>query len=247
MKNESDLYPYSVADLSSRDALIIAPHPDDESIGCGGSIIRHLKAGRKVKVIFLTDGDRGDFEGRFGDDYKTLRRQSAIRAMDMLGVQDYEFWSYGDRNLYSAEKEIEERLVHVLDIPDKPLVYAPSPYEAHPDHRASFNAVWRLKERVEVNVAVYEVLMALYPNILVDVTAEMEKKKEAIKSYRTELSYNDYIAKVEGLNRFRTATLPANVRYAEAFILLDKTGHRGDADTPALKLLKQFLGNGVFL
>jgi hypothetical protein len=45
MKNESDLYPYSVSYLSLRDAIVISPHPDDESIGCGGSIVKHIKAG----------------------------------------------------------------------------------------------------------------------------------------------------------------------------------------------------------
>lgn len=65
MLNEPDIYPYSVSDLSRKDALVIAPHPDDESLGCGGSIAKHIKAKSRVKVIFLTDGDKGDFEGRF--------------------------------------------------------------------------------------------------------------------------------------------------------------------------------------
>ncbi len=236
LRNESDLYPCSVTDLSLKDALVIAPHPDDESIGCGGSVVKHVKAGRKVRVIFLTDGDRGDFKGRFGDDYKSLRRASALRAMEILGVTDYEFWGYGDRNLYSSEREIEERLMHTIGAFGHSLIYVPSPYEAHPDHRASFSAVWRLREKADITMAVYEVLMALYPNVLVDITHEMGKKEKAIQSYYTELSYNDYLAKVEGLNRFRTTMLPLNVKHAEAFIFLDRNGS-GD-DTLALRLLK---------
>ncbi len=236
LRNESDLYPSSITDLSSKDALIIAPHPDDESIGCGGSIVKHIKAGKRLKVIFLTDGDKGDFERRFGDDYKTLRRESAVRAMEMLGVKDYEFWGYGDRNLYSSEKEIEERLMHTIGAFGHCLVYVPSPYEAHPDHRASFNAVWRLREKADITMVVYEVLMALYPNVLVDITHEMGKKEKAIQSYYTELSYNDYLAKVEGLNRFRTTMLPGNVEHAEAFVFLDSGGFH--TDSLALRLLK---------
>lgn len=76
--------------------------------------------------------------------------------------------------------------------------------------------------------------MALYPNTLVDITNEMEKKKKAIKSYFTELYYNDYLTKVEGLNRFRTATLPKNIKYAEAFLLLENSVQV--ADTFPLKL-----------
>jgi LmbE family N-acetylglucosaminyl deacetylase len=217
-KNEADFYPYSVTDLSSRDALIIAPHPDDESLGCGGSIAKHIKAGSRVKVIFLTDGDKGDFQSRFGGNYTKIRRKSADKAMEMLGVNDYEFWSYGDRELYLREDEIERRLPAVIGSFSPALIYAPSPFEAHPDHRASFNAVWRTTKQMEITLVLYEVLMALYPNTLVDITNEMEQKKRAVGCYFTELSCNDYVAKIEGLNSFRTATLPDTVKHAEGFI-----------------------------
>jgi len=82
--------------------------------------------------------------------------------------------------------------------------------------------VWNIRHHVEGSaLAFYEILMALYPNILVDITAEMNIKRRAIESYFTEVYYNDYVSKVVGLNRFRTATLPKHMKYAEAFILLE--------------------------
>lgn len=228
-KSESDIYPYSVTDLSKKDALVIAPHPDDESLGCGGSIARHVKAGSRVKIIFMTNGDRGDFEGKFGGNYVKMRKQSAEKAMEILGVKDYEFWSYKDRDLYSVEKEIKEKLFHTIEIFPPSLIYAPSPLEAHPDHKVAFEVVWNLKGKIKANLAFYEILMALYPNVLVDITAEMEQKKRAIESYYTEVYYNDYVTKVEGLNRFRTATLPKNIKYAEAFFLLESNMQTADA------------------
>jgi len=222
-QNESDLYPYLVTDLSPKDALVIAPHPDDESLGCGGSIVKHIKAGNRVKVIFLTDGDKGDFEGRFGENYVSMRRQSAHKAMEVLGVQDYEFWGYEDRNLHLAEKEVMDRLRSTIEMFSPSLIYVSSPFEVHPDHRTSFKVVWELRKKIGITVALYEVLMALYPNVLVDITDEMEQKKRAIESYVTEVFYNDYVAKVEGLNRFRTTTLPKHIKYAEAFILSENS------------------------
>jgi LmbE family N-acetylglucosaminyl deacetylase len=239
MLNESDIYPYSVLDFSSIDALCIAPHPDDESLGCGGSIVRHIKGGSRVKVIFLTNGDRGDFEKKFGDNYVKMRKQSAEKAMEILGVKDYEFWSYKDRELYLAEKEIKKRLLHTIEIFSPSLIYAPSPLEVHPDHKVAFKIVWDLKEKLSINIAFYEVLMALYPNILVDITEEIEQKKRAIESYFTEVYYNDYITKVEGLNKFRTATLPKNIKYAEAFFLLENNVQI--TDTFPLKLFNAAL------
>jgi LmbE family N-acetylglucosaminyl deacetylase len=235
LQNESNLYPYSVSDFSSKDALVVAPHPDDESLGCGGSLVKHIAAGSRVKIIFLTDGEKGDFECRYGEDYRTLRRASSHKALGILGVTDYEFWGYADRNLYPAESEVGERLIHVVEGFSPSLIYLTSPFEAHPDHRASFNAVWKIRKKIAVPILLYEILMALYPNTLVDISREMNQKKKAIGCYHTELIYNDYLSKVEGLNRFRTATLPRNVKYAEAFMLFEEKEHV--TDTLSFKLL----------
>ncbi len=236
-KNESDIYPYTVTDVSREDALIIAPHPDDESLGCAGSIIRHVKAKSRVKVVFLTDGDKGDFEGRFGKEYVKMRRQSAERAMEILGVTDYQFLGYPDRELFLREHDAADRLLRVVEAFSPGILYAPSPCEAHPDHKASFRLAWELRKKCEIPLAFYEVLMALFPNVLVDITEEMEQKKRAIAAYSTEIYYNDYIAKVEGINRFRTATLPRDIKYAEGFILM---GKGSSASSLAARLVSLF-------
>jgi LmbE family N-acetylglucosaminyl deacetylase len=223
--NEPDIYPYSVTDISSRDVLVVAPHPDDESLGCGGSIIKHLRAGSRVKVIFLTNGDKGDFKRKFGKDYVETRKKSSLKAMDTLGVKDYEFWGYGDRELDSTFGSVSKRLRKSVDSFNPSVVYAPSPYESHPDHRTAFRLVWELKEQFNISVAFYEVLMTVYPNMLVDITGEMKKKKKAIECYHTEVYYNDYVEKITGLNRFRTVTLSKDVKYAEAFVLIDKSSN----------------------
>jgi LmbE family N-acetylglucosaminyl deacetylase len=221
VKQEPDVYPYTVTDLSGNDALVIAPHPDDESLGCGGSLVRHIKAGRRVKIIFLTNGDKGDFEGRFGKEYIEIRKKSAQKALDILGVMDYEFWGYGDREFHMAVQDVRVKLSRTIEAFRPSLIYAPSPFEAHPDHKGAFEVIWHLKEQFDITIAFYEILMAIYPNVLVDITAEMGLKTRAIESYFTEVYYNDYVTKVVGLNRFRTATLPRNITYAEAFVLLE--------------------------
>lgn len=222
MHKETEIYPYLVTDLSRSDALIIAPHPDDESIGCGGTIVKHIKAGSRVKVIFLTDGDAGDFEGRFGGRYTELRKASAMNAMMMLGVTDYEFWSYKDRAIASVEKEIIQRLKETIKDFSPELIYAPSPFEVHPDHKAASMAVWRLANEIGIKVNFYEVIVALYPNILIDITSEIEEKRKAISCYHTELYYHDYLSHIEGLNRFRSLTLPKKTAFAEGFITFEK-------------------------
>jgi LmbE family N-acetylglucosaminyl deacetylase len=218
-RHESEIYPYHVTDLSSFDALVIAPHPDDEAIGCGGVIARHVNGGSRVKVLFLTDGGMGDFEGRYGDEYRTIRQQSAREALDILGVADYEFWNYGDRSLYQKMAEMQVRLDKTINAFSPSIIYGPSGFELHPDHLAAFEILWEKKERNRLPLALYESLVPLIPTCLVDITDVVELKRRAIACYHTELYYNDYVGKIIGLNRARTATLPPEVGYAEAFMV----------------------------
>ncbi len=219
--NEPDIYPFSVTDISNKDALIISPHPDDESLGCGGSIIKHVQAGSRVKVIFLTNGDKGDFMGRFGNNYISIRKKSAVKAMEILGVNDFEFWGFGDRELSFSFEQVSYKIKKLIETFHPSVIYVPSPFEAHPDHKAAFNIIWNLKEIFKGQIMIYEILMALYPNMLVDITNQFKRKQNAIKQYKTEIFYNSYHEKIAGLNRFRTATLPKNIEYAEAFFFID--------------------------
>lgn len=221
MKAEEHIYPYTLSDFSKHDAVVFAPHPDDESIGCGGSIVKHAKAGSRVKVIFLTNGDQGDFEGRFGKEYLTIRLQSAEKALNILQVREHEFWGYKDRELSSKIDEVIERLSAVLKSFSPSVIYAPSPFDIHPDHRTAFLIVWEIYNKMPIKLLLFETLVPLYPNMLVDITHDWLSKKRAIESYWTELYYNNYSEKVEGLNRYRTATLSRDVLYAEAFLLAD--------------------------
>jgi LmbE family N-acetylglucosaminyl deacetylase len=229
-QNESELYPYALTDLSSKNAVVIAPHPDDECIGCGGSIVKHGNAGSRVQVVFLTNGDKGDFQSRFGENYIDNRKTAARKSMEILGVKDYELWGYEDRGLHLVEDEVMERLLHVVRSFSPSLLYAPSPYEVHPDHRTTSKIAMKLYELAKVTLLFYEVSMALFPNILVDITDEMECKKRAIGSYTTELHYNNYISKMAGLNKFRTTTLPDAVAFAEGFVMLN--GETPSTDRP---------------
>ena len=240
--NESDIYPYKTADLADKDCLVIAPHPDDESIGCGGSIARHIKQGSAVTVVFLTSGDKGDFMGIFGPGYPDRRRDSALNALSILGVKEYEFWGFRDRELYTVRDILSDRIEKRIRSLRPQLIYVPSPYEAHPDHRVAAFLGWEVCRKTNIPVCFYEALIPLYPNVLVDISEEFRIKEAAIRCYTTELHYNDYADKMAGLNRFRSATLPASVRYAEAFVFVDGTNH-GET---AVQLMKNFMHADAF-
>ena len=198
--------------------LVIAPHPDDEALGCGGVIIRHARQGDRVKVLFVTDGAAGDPSGHFtGTDYRELRREEAGRAAEVLGVKELVFWDCPDGKLVET-LDLAERLTRVLEADQPSTIYSPSAHEIHPDHWAVAAGLHKAlgSFRGSSVVYYYEVWAAIVPTHLFDITAVWDQKRRAMEQYQSQLRYKDYPHTIGGLNAYRSIYLPV-ARYAEAF------------------------------
>ena len=221
MKNEQELIPYAASNLTGKRVLSLAPHPDDETIGCGGSLALHIQAGDSVKVIFLTNGAKGDSKGKVDkDEYVALRRMEAVEACKCLGITDIEFWGYEDRALAGSKGKLS-RIRDLLNDFKPELVYVPSPLEFHPDHRA---AALLLQDAIvscesDFDVACYEANQPLRVNVLVDITPVLDMKRKAIECYQSQLREMPYGEICLSLNRFRSLTLPKEITHAEGFSL----------------------------
>jgi LmbE family N-acetylglucosaminyl deacetylase/glycosyltransferase involved in cell wall biosynthesis len=219
MQTEGELIPFHTKDPTGMRVLVLAPHPDDETLGCGGSLALHREAGDPVKIVFLTNGAKGDSSGKIEKSHYTALRQSeAKRACETIGVTELEFWPYEDRSLAGARGALS-RMVDLLNDYGPQLVYAPSPLEIHPDHRAACFLLCDALRGGDFNfqVAFYEVGQPICVNALVDITPVLPKKKQAIKQYESQLKERPYGEITFGLNRFRSLTLPEGVTHAEGF------------------------------
>ncbi|MGZ8869279.1 MAG: PIG-L family deacetylase, partial [Thermoanaerobaculia bacterium] len=220
---EAEAIPYEPAPLLGERLLVLAPHPDDEVIGCGGLLALHLRAGRSVRVVIATDGSRAT--GASGDDtsYKALREDESRRGLASLGDSaTIRFLQFPDRGLDDAvAAPLREELLSFR--PD--IVCVPSPVEIHPDHIALSRAFCELIQRDEnlyaelatTRVAFYEVSQPLRPNAIVDITDVAEAKYAAIAAHASQVALKDYVAYARGLNAYRAMTLPAETKAAEAY------------------------------
>ena len=99
---EADTIPYDAARLLGERLLVLAPHPDDEVIGCGGLIAKHLREGRAVRVVVATDGAEADQSVGDRDAYRARRESESRRALAILGDADIHFLRFPDRALDDA-------------------------------------------------------------------------------------------------------------------------------------------------
>lgn len=220
--NENQLIPYhAIRELGQGAALVLAPHPDDEVFGCAGAILRHRAAGDQVTVVILTDGAGLQPEGPERNAQIAQRRQESLAAAAVLGYGEPVFWDYRDRELVYAEPLIQ-RLIVLMETAGIRWLYAPSPYELHPDHRhLGFAALEAARRTGQVSLAFYEIGAPLPPNRLLDITDLLDCKRKAIACFDSQLALQAYDRHVEALNRYRTYTLAREVEAAEAYWVVE--------------------------
>ena len=221
LKLEQEIYPYKHYLPCGKKILVLAPHPDDEVFGCGGTLHLLKKRGASIMTLFLTNGAKGDFKGRYNNlDYSKLRKAEAETAAKILGIQKLKFWPFSDRSLYKNRIQGISLLKRILFSFRPDLIFSPSPIEIHPDHRATIDILCHaVKDYRNAQIALYETIIPLYPNCLVDISEVMDKKIKAMESYLSQLTQLPYKEIIIGLNRYRSITL-TGAKYAEAFYIL---------------------------
>jgi LmbE family N-acetylglucosaminyl deacetylase len=222
------LPPGEVTTVRADRVLVIAPHYDDEVLGCGGLLAQLAGAGAEIRVLFLTDSSGGDEIVTDTENYAARRRDEASRALQILGIDDLHHADLPDgrldRHIDAAAKAIADSLLDFR--PD--LLLSVSPLELTGDHQAAFAALHRvlspLRGDSELDGAVKSLRILLYevnrpglPNRLVDVSPQIEQLERSIRAYASQLELHNYLDGAIGARRFRTLSLPPDVEAAEGY------------------------------
>jgi LmbE family N-acetylglucosaminyl deacetylase/CelD/BcsL family acetyltransferase involved in cellulose biosynthesis len=216
------VYPQLTARLPGPRLMCLAPHPDDETLGCGGTLRKHVLAGDEAFVVFLTDGGGGDPQANDALARRTCAERRACEAqnaLEVLGVKQTSFFGFPDGRLSGNIPSAAEKLASLISDFRPDLVCLPHPFDNHPDHDVVFDLVAQAVKSAHANflVAAYEVWTPLAANLLVDITQQMEIKETALRKYESQISVLDYVERVRGLNAYRSLSWPKLSRYAEAF------------------------------
>lgn len=185
--------------------LVLAPHPDDESIGCGGTLLHHVRQRAEVQVVFLTSGEKGG-HGRPEAETIRIRESEARAAAKIIGVRRIEFWHLPDGALRSTRVAVERLRVKLKQFkPDK--IYVTHDLEMHPDHRGAARLLRRALAGASgkrPDVLGYEVWTPIQKlSEIVDISPFLEKKLRAVKIYRSQCAVVGFVEAVRGLNRYR--------------------------------------------
>jgi len=212
--------------------LVVAPHQDDEIIGCGGALALQVRAGRAAFVVILQDGADGHGElGMTREALSTLRNEESRRAIAQLGIEQPLFTGYADlkANIATATDALRRIIV------DRKVdaLFVPWMLDGHPDHRTAnyivAGAIGNLHQ--DIRVFGYEVWGLTVPNVIVVIDEVIEQKMAMLSSFSFANKAIDYVQSTKGLNMYRSRLLGSGMsRYAECFFEAPRTEYVELAD-----------------
>lgn len=139
--------------------LVIAPHPDDETIGCGATVARLCSEGRKVRVIIVSDGGASTQSAVVtSSELAAIRREEALNAARTLGLSEADviFLSYPDSHITSHKKEVSETLLAQITQYMPSIIFMPHRFDEHADHRAVAHIIEQLRNEEKIHASILQ-------------------------------------------------------------------------------------------
>lgn len=215
-------------------ALVIAPHPDDETLGVGGTIARLSHEGHDVFVVIVTRGDPAMFAPASIEQV----RQEALEAHRLLGVRDTIFLEGFPAALLDTvpHAHLNEALGKLLHDIKPEVLFVPFNGDLHRDHRLVFESalvaarpqgpqrvqtIYAYETLSETNWYAAPLTPGFLPNTYIDIAPFLDVKLEAMHLYQSQLKpfpHERSLETMQALARLRGATL--GVEAAEAFVLV---------------------------
>lgn len=210
--------------------LVIAVHPDDETLGCGGTLLKHKASGDEVHWLVCTTIDRtNSYYKTREDELKRVADAYEFNSVNNLRLKTMQVDEYGMSGLI-------DKISNVINTIKPNIIYLPFKGDVHSDHRKIFEASYSCTKSFRYpfikKIYMMEILSetefapstkedSFIPNTFVDVSAYFEKKIEIMKIFKSEISMHPFPRSERNLKSLATLRgATAGCEYAESFVLL---------------------------
>jgi len=228
-----------MSDQVSQNVLVLSPHPDDESFGCGGTVKLISSSGGRVDVVYMTHGELGFESGTqvnyaLQENLSRQRTREALLACRILGVASASFLEGHDGRLH-LQPELFREILGILERGDYRSVFCPWPHDGHSDHHATYEMLLQALRYYsrEIDVWLYEVWTPMEPNMVIPIDAVIDAKMAAMEAHRSQMEAFDYRTAFRSLSQYRSLFCPSS-HYAEAFFTCESRALCEDPDLPGL-------------
>lgn len=184
----------------SETVLVVAAHTDDEALGCGGTIARHVAEGDTVYAVFLADGVTSRLEA--SSEELEQRNEASETARHILGIKKSYMLGFPDNRLDTVPLlDIVQKLEEVIEAVEPSIVYTHHHGDLNIDHRITHQTTMTACRPIPGSsvreIYAFEVVSAtewntpgaspFTPSMFVDISEHLEKKMDALRAYALEM------------------------------------------------------------
>ena len=212
--------------------LVVAPHPDDETLGAGGTLLKRKKMGDSIYWLIITHASK---ENGWGEEYVEKRNKQIDSISEFYGFEGVFNLGYAPSGLTRVnEVELIEKISEIFKLIKPDWLIIPGGFDAHSDHRVTYNCSMAAAKTFRMpfikRIMEMEILSEtdqgfqlehFVPNTFIDIGEEIEKKISALCIYDTELQDPPFprsVQNVRAMAQIRGAS--CNLLYAEAFRII---------------------------
>jgi LmbE family N-acetylglucosaminyl deacetylase len=210
--------------------LVVAVHPDDETLGCGGTLFNHKNSGDSIHWLICTQTNpKGDFFKKRTQEITEVSTKYNFNTVSNLALNTMRVDEY-------SMSELINKISKVINDTQPSIIYLPFKGDVHSDHKKIFEAaysctksfrypfikkIYMMETLSETEFAPSAKEDAFVPNVFVDISKFMDKKIEVMEIFESELGEHPFprsIRNLKALATLRGATV--GCEYAESFVLL---------------------------
>ena len=203
--------------------LVIAPHPDDEVLGCGGTIKKHTNKGDEVYLCVVTKAYRPDWSQEFIDN----RKKEINCANEVLGIKETVFLDLPTVKLDTlGQKKINDLIRQCINKIKPEILYIPFNKDSNKDH-CLISKACLIASRPESDSSIKKVLSYSYqsplflPNLYIDISDTLDDKLKAMSCYKSELKDYPHSRSLEAIKiSAQKRGIESGLKTAEAFIII---------------------------
>jgi len=192
----------------SKKILVFSPHPDDEVLGCGGTLAKLKKEGCIIRVILVTKGELFSPAGKSAN----YRLDEFKNALKILEINDFIFLNYNDGKIPVSGKILNDYLKFYNEfLPD--TIFLPSLSDNHIDHINVTRGVIKALEnnlRLNVTLSFYEIVKPVNVNLINDISDYFDIKLKAFQCYQSQQNQYNYLQTLKALAQLRGAAIGSN-------------------------------------